>query len=108
MTNLHAGDDDMYSGFDREDVAPALETNDLHYDSGFQAAVKSSYGRRPPTSGALKVPGTGGGLGGILATRTGRIPTTGRERETGEIMNTLFLIVFFLYFLYQLFIVDKD
>ena len=79
MTNLHAGDDDMYSGFDREDVAPALETNDLHYDSGFQAAVKSSYGRRPPTSGALKVPGTAAGLGGILASRTGRIPTAGRE-----------------------------
>ena len=36
MTNIHAGEDDLYSGWDREDVAPALETNDLHYDSGFQ------------------------------------------------------------------------
>ena len=27
---------DMYSGFGREDVAPALDTADLEYDSGFQ------------------------------------------------------------------------
>ena len=76
MTNVHAGHDDMYSGFDREDVAPALETNDLDYDSGFQAALKSSYGRRPPTSVALKVPGTAA-PGGLLTTRAGRIPTAG-------------------------------
>ena len=78
MTNVHATDDDLYTGFGREDVAPALETNDLEYDRGFQAAVKSSYGRRPPTSGALKVPGTAGGLGGILASRAGRIQTAGQ------------------------------
>ena len=37
MTNVHlAGDGDLYSGFGREDVAPALETTDLEFDSGFQ------------------------------------------------------------------------
>ena len=41
MTNVHlAGDGDLYSGFGREDVAPALETTDLEFDSGFQ--VRSS------------------------------------------------------------------
>ena len=77
MTNVHATDDDLYTGFGREDVAPALETNDLEYDRGFQAAVKSSYGRRPPTSGALKVPGTAAGPGGFLASRAGRLQTAG-------------------------------
>ena len=37
MTNVHlAGDGDLYSGFGREDVAPALDTADLEFDSGFQ------------------------------------------------------------------------
>ena len=38
MSSLHpAGDaEDMYSGFGREDVAPALDTADLEFDSGFQ------------------------------------------------------------------------
>ena len=40
MTNVHlAGDGDMYSGFGREDVAPALDTADLEFDSGFQVRV---------------------------------------------------------------------
>ena len=94
MTNLHAGDDDMYSGFDREDVAPALETNDLHYDSGFQAAVKSSYGRRPPTSGALKVPGTAAGPGGILASRAGRIQTAGQSVRIFQNISPIHFLLF--------------
>ena len=79
MNNVHlAGDDDMYGGFGREDVAPALDTADLEYDSGFQAAVKSSYGRRPPTGGGLKVPGTGLGTAGAgLMSSRGRMPTAG-------------------------------
>ena len=40
MTNVHlAGDGDMYSGFGREDVAPALDTADLEFDSGFQVRI---------------------------------------------------------------------
>ena len=40
MTNVHlAGDGDMYSGFGREDVAPALDTADLEFDSGFQVMI---------------------------------------------------------------------
>ena len=41
MSNVHlVGDDDMYSGFGREDVAPALDTADLEYDSGFQVRLR--------------------------------------------------------------------
>ena len=93
MTNVHATDDDLYTGFGREDVAPALETNDLEYDRGFQAAVKSSYGRRPPTSGALKVPGTAAGPGGFLASRAGRLQTAGETSlSLSEIIIMIFLI----------------
>ncbi|XP_042866439.1 intraflagellar transport protein 88 homolog isoform X1 [Penaeus japonicus] len=50
MDNLRfAGDDDedLYSGFDS--VHPALDTRQLDADQGFQEAVRTSYGRRPPT-----------------------------------------------------------
>ena len=33
-----AGDDDLYSGFGKEDVAPALATHDLEYDPAFQVS----------------------------------------------------------------------
>lgn len=43
-TNLHLNppgserdDDDLYSGFD--EVAPALQTDDLEYDEGFQVIL---------------------------------------------------------------------
>lgn len=51
MDNLRfAGDDDedLYSGFDS--VHPALDTRQLDADQGFQEAVRTSYGRRPPVS----------------------------------------------------------
>ena len=45
----HAGgheddDDDLYSGFGTEEVAPALQTEDLEFDEGFQVRFKC-----PPT-----------------------------------------------------------
>ncbi|XP_064098521.1 intraflagellar transport protein 88 homolog isoform X1 [Macrobrachium nipponense] len=51
-------DDDLYSGFDA--VHPALDTRELDADQGFQEAVRTSYGRRPPTQG--RAPGTGARL----------------------------------------------
>ena len=33
------GDDDLYSGFGKEDVAPALATHDLEYDPAFQVSL---------------------------------------------------------------------
>ena len=53
--------------------------------------MKSSYGRRPPTGGGLKVPGTalgtaaGAGLGpGGLASSRGRMPTAGNNILQGD------------------------
>ena len=40
LSNIHLVDeDDMYSGFGREDIAPALDTTALEYDERFQQAV---------------------------------------------------------------------
>ena len=52
-----------------------------------QAAVKSSYGRRPPTGagGGLKVPGTAvAGPGGLISSR-GRMPTAGQNMSTTRV-----------------------
>ena len=38
--------DDLYGGFDTVD--PVLDTKQLEEDKGFQEAVRTSYGRRPP------------------------------------------------------------
>ena len=46
-------DDDPYSGFDA--VHPALDTRLLEQDQGFQDAVRTSYGRRPPVCNYLQV-----------------------------------------------------
>ena len=40
------GDDDLYSGFGKEDVAPALATHDLEYDPAFQVGNFSSKSER--------------------------------------------------------------
>ena len=41
LANVHMvshvdDDDDLYSGFGTEEVAPALQTEDLEFDEGFQ------------------------------------------------------------------------
>ena len=33
-------DENLYSGFGTEEVAPALQTEDLEYDEGFQVGCK--------------------------------------------------------------------
>ena len=40
------GDDDLYSGFGKEDVAPALATHDLEYDPAFQVGNFPSRSER--------------------------------------------------------------
>ncbi|MPC41104.1 Intraflagellar transport protein 88 [Portunus trituberculatus] len=45
-------DDDLYSGFDT--VHPALDTRHLESDPGFQEAVRTSHGRRPPVGWGLQ------------------------------------------------------
>lgn len=40
--NIHlapSDDEDLYSGFGNEEVAPALQTDDLEFDEGFQVRL---------------------------------------------------------------------
>jgi hypothetical protein len=39
IASLHAREDDLYSGYGREDVAPDLDTEGLQFDEGFQVAL---------------------------------------------------------------------
>ncbi|XP_033125013.1 intraflagellar transport protein 88 homolog [Anneissia japonica] len=53
MDNVHLAnedEDDMYAGFN--DYNPMYDTNELETDEGFQQAVRTSHGRRPPMTGA--------------------------------------------------------
>ncbi|XP_064489410.1 intraflagellar transport protein 88 homolog [Ornithodoros turicata] len=56
-------DDDLYSGYN--EFHPSLDTNSLVQDEGFQQAVETSYGRRPPTTttGRLQVGYVGTSIG---------------------------------------------
>ena len=73
-------EEDPYSGFGTDDVAAPLQTDDLDYDEGFQTALKSSHGRRPPgTSSGRPAPIATAAGGGRVAAATARGGTgTGR------------------------------
>ena len=59
-------------------MAPALQTEDLEFDEGFQQAIRTSHGRRPPgTSTGVRVPGTAGARGTTAA--IGGRPVTGAQ-----------------------------
>ncbi|XP_014674205.1 PREDICTED: intraflagellar transport protein 88 homolog [Priapulus caudatus] len=83
MENVHLvpdDEDDLYSGFNT--FNPALATNELEHDEGFQQAVKTSHGRRPPPPVMASVR-TGSGRLGTSAgrTRTGMTSSLGRTRQ---------------------------
>ncbi|XP_013385188.1 intraflagellar transport protein 88 homolog isoform X2 [Lingula anatina] len=70
MEQVHlAGEDedDLYSGYN--DYNATLDTEDLANDEGFQHAVRTSHGRRPPPT--AKIPLTGS-VGARLATAKGQ------------------------------------
>uniref|UniRef100_A0A667YWP7 Intraflagellar transport 88 homolog n=1 Tax=Myripristis murdjan TaxID=586833 RepID=A0A667YWP7_9TELE len=56
MENVHLAEeeDDLYSGYN--DYNPTFDSEDLDNDAGFQQAVRTSHGRRPPMT--AKFPGT--------------------------------------------------
>ncbi|XP_016372950.1 intraflagellar transport protein 88 homolog isoform X4 [Sinocyclocheilus rhinocerous] len=58
MDNVHLvpeeEEDDLYTGYN--DYNPTFDGEDLHNDEGFQQAVRTSHGRRPPMT--AKYPGT--------------------------------------------------
>uniref|UniRef100_UPI003AAD858C intraflagellar transport protein 88 homolog isoform X4 n=1 Tax=Centroberyx gerrardi TaxID=166262 RepID=UPI003AAD858C len=72
MENVHLAEeeDDLYSGYN--DYNPTFDSEELDNDAGFQQAVRTSHGRRPPMT--AKFPGTAAG-GRPLGTSFGsRIP----------------------------------
>ncbi|XP_033615829.1 intraflagellar transport protein 88 homolog isoform X2 [Fukomys damarensis] len=58
MQNVHlapeSDEDDLYSGYN--DYNPTYDTEELENDTGFQQAVRTSHGRRPPVT--AKIPST--------------------------------------------------
>ncbi|XP_020314789.1 intraflagellar transport protein 88 homolog isoform X12 [Oncorhynchus kisutch] len=52
--HLAAEEDDLYSGYN--DYNPTFDSEELDNDAGFQQAVRTSHGRRPPMT--AKFPGT--------------------------------------------------
>ncbi|XP_033843488.1 intraflagellar transport protein 88 homolog [Periophthalmus magnuspinnatus] len=86
---LAVEDDDLYSGYN--DYNLAFDTEELNNDVGFQQAVRTSHGRRPPMT--AKFPGTAvgsrplvsslgarGPLASSLASSLGR-PVTGAVQD---------------------------
>ncbi|XP_028656394.1 intraflagellar transport protein 88 homolog isoform X1 [Erpetoichthys calabaricus] len=88
MEHVHLAaedEDDLYSGYN--EYNPVFDADELENDVGFQQAVKTSYGRRPPMT--AKIPGTalaarplGTSFGARvpLASSLGR-PTTGAVQD---------------------------
>ncbi|XP_029113643.1 intraflagellar transport protein 88 homolog isoform X3 [Scleropages formosus] len=85
MENVHLADeDDLYSGYDYN---PAFDTEELDNDPGFQQAVRTSHGRRPPMTAKFPGTSTGGrpvgtsfGLRNPMASSLGR-PMTGAVQD---------------------------
>ncbi|XP_066562579.1 intraflagellar transport protein 88 homolog isoform X1 [Amia ocellicauda] len=63
-------EEDLYSGYN--DYNPTFDTEDLENDTGFQQAVKTSHGRRPPMT--AKIPGTALGARPMGTTFGARVP----------------------------------
>ncbi|XP_023655595.1 intraflagellar transport protein 88 homolog isoform X2 [Paramormyrops kingsleyae] len=73
MENVHlAGeeDDDLYSGYN--DYNPTFDTEELDNDVGFQQALRTSHGRRPPMT--AKFPGTAVGTRVLGTAFNSRVP----------------------------------
>uniref|UniRef100_A0A8C6LLV5 Intraflagellar transport 88 n=2 Tax=Nothobranchius furzeri TaxID=105023 RepID=A0A8C6LLV5_NOTFU len=71
MENVHqaAEEDDLYSGYN--DFNPAFYS-EFENDVGFQQAVRTTYGRRPPIGG--KFPGTAIGARPLFSSSGSRMP----------------------------------
>ncbi|XP_041114746.1 intraflagellar transport protein 88 homolog isoform X5 [Polyodon spathula] len=79
MEHVHLAaedEDDLYSGYN--DYNPTFDTEDLENDVGFQQAVKTSHGRRPPMT--AKIPGSAIArpMGTGFGARMGLVSSLGR------------------------------
>ncbi|KAJ8255820.1 hypothetical protein COCON_G00196840 [Conger conger] len=87
MEHVHLAaeeEDDLYSGYN--DYNPTFDSEELDNDPGFQQAVKTSHGRRPPTA---KFPGTaigGRALGTSFGSRVPMASSMGRPM-TGAVQD---------------------
>uniref|UniRef100_A0A8D3A4Z0 Intraflagellar transport 88 homolog n=1 Tax=Scophthalmus maximus TaxID=52904 RepID=A0A8D3A4Z0_SCOMX len=74
MENVHLAleEDDLYSGYN--DYNPTFDSDALENDVGFQQAVRTSHGRRPPMT--AKFPGTAIGARPLASSFGSRIPLT--------------------------------
>lgn len=71
MENLHlAVEDDLYSGYN--DYNPTFDAEELDNDIGFQQAVRTSHGRRPPMT--AKFLGTAIGSRPLVSSFGARVP----------------------------------
>uniref|UniRef100_A0A7N6FBN2 Intraflagellar transport 88 homolog n=1 Tax=Anabas testudineus TaxID=64144 RepID=A0A7N6FBN2_ANATE len=72
MEHVHLAveEDDLYSGYN--DYNPTFDSEELENDVGFQQAVRTSHGRRPPMT--AKFPGTAIGARPLASSFGSRIP----------------------------------
>uniref|UniRef100_A0A7N8WRP2 Intraflagellar transport protein 88 homolog n=1 Tax=Mastacembelus armatus TaxID=205130 RepID=A0A7N8WRP2_9TELE len=72
MEHVHLAveEDDLYSGYN--DYNPTFDSEELENDAGFQQAVRTSHGRRPPMT--AKFPGTAIGSRPLASSFGSRIP----------------------------------
>ncbi|XP_061696940.1 intraflagellar transport protein 88 homolog isoform X1 [Syngnathoides biaculeatus] len=84
MENVHLAveEDDIYSGYN--DYNPTFDTEELDNDAGFQEAVRTSHGRRPPMT--AKFPGTAASGRPFASSFGARLATTGRP-VTGAVLD---------------------
>ncbi|KAM8854965.1 intraflagellar transport protein 88 homolog isoform 1-T1 [Spinachia spinachia] len=72
MENVHLAveEEDLYSGYN--DYNPTFDSEELENDVGFQQAVRTSHGRRPPMT--AKFPGTAIGARPLASSFGARVP----------------------------------
>ncbi|XP_077473984.1 intraflagellar transport protein 88 homolog isoform X1 [Stigmatopora argus] len=88
MENVHLAveEDDIYSGYN--DYNPTFNTEDLDNDAGFQEAVRTSHGRRPPVTAKFSSTAAGGrplasSYGARMSSSIGR-PVTGAVMDAAS------------------------
>ncbi|XP_061648470.1 intraflagellar transport protein 88 homolog isoform X2 [Phyllopteryx taeniolatus] len=84
MENVHLAveEEDIYSGYN--DYNPTYDTEELDNDAGFQEAVRTSHGRRPPMT--AKFPGTAASGRPLVSSFGARLSMTGRPM-TGAVLD---------------------
>nr|XP_061799204.1 intraflagellar transport protein 88 homolog isoform X3 [Nerophis lumbriciformis] len=85
MENVHLAveEDDIYSGYN--DYNPTFDTEELDNDAGFQEAVRTSHGRRPPMT--AKFSGTAAGGRPLASSYGARMTSSIGRPMTGAVLD---------------------